>query len=401
MQKLVVIGNGMAGFACLEQIRQRDHNFEITIFGDERRANYDRKVLPSVLAGVKSPGDIALNDLNWYQDNGILTRLGVRVTRLDRQRRLVVDEDGGSTAYDRLILATGARPWLPPLPGLERENVYTLRTLDDALSILQLLRGGMRAAVIGGGVLGVETACALQAHDCDVTLVQLADRLMERQLPAVASRYLQRRMESRGIRVLLGTETQSLIGGGRVEGLRFVSGEVLPADVVIIAAGIRPEVELALHAGLEVGRGVVVNDNMETSAQDVSAAGGCTEHRGRTFGLGDAIQEQARALAAAITGDRGPAFTGVVPVTRLRLPGIEIVSAGGVDDAGIETLEYEDQAETYKKLFLRDNRLLGFVLAGDISDEPRYLDWLRHGTDLGALRRQLLSPRSLEETALT
>ena len=395
MKRLVVVGNGMAGFACLGQILQRPHNFEITVFGDETRANYDRKILPSVLAGAKSPDEIALNDLNWYQDNGILTRLGVRVVRLDRDRRLVIDEDGGATEYDLLILATGARPFLPDIAGLEQENVHTLRTLDDTTALLERLRPGLKTAVIGGGVLGLETACGLRVRGCEVTVVQAADWLMERQLDLAASCCLQRHIESLGIRVLLRTRTEALLGDGSVQGLRFATGKELPAEAAVIATGIRPEVELARQAGLDVRRGVVVNDYMETSAPDIFAVGGCTEHRGQTFGLGDALLEQGRVLAAAITGNRSVAFTGASPVTKLAIPGINVLSAGSIDETepGVEVVVHEDPSrQVYKKLFLRDNHLAGVILAGDTTDELYYLDWLREATDLQGLREHLLSP---------
>lgn len=399
MTRLVVVGNGMAGFACLRQILQRAHNFEITVFGDEPRANYDRKVLPSVLAGVKSPDQIALNDLNWYQDHGIRTRLGVRVVRLDPVRRVVIDEDGGATGYDRLILATGACPRLPSIAGLDLDNVYTLRTLGDAALMLQRLRPRMWAAVVGGGVLGVESACALRARGCEVTLVELAGRLMERQLDAAASSYVQHKLEALGVRVLLGAKTESLSGVGSVQAVRLPSGLLIPAEIAVIATGIRPGVELAREAGLVINRGVVVNDYMETSVPGIFAAGGCTEHRGEIFGMGDGILEQAEVLSAAITDSPGPAFTGAVPVTKLALAGIEILSAGSVDETapGVEVLRDEDPyLGAYKKLFIKDNCLVGAILAGDLTDEQRYLDWLRSAADLSALRPHLFSPPSLQ-----
>jgi len=404
MKRLVVVGNGMAGFACLQQILQRPHDFEITVFGDEPRANYDRNVLASVLAGLKSPDEIALNDWNWYQDNGILTRLGVHVVRLDPARRLVIDEDGGATEYDRLILAMGARPWLPPIAGLNLDNVYTLRTLDDAGLMLQRLRPGLRTTVIGGGVQGVETACALRLQGCEVTLVQLAGRLLEHHLDAAASAYVQHKLEALGVRVMLGAETQSLSGRGSVETVRLPSGLLIPAEIVVIATGVQPDVELARQAGLNVRRGVLVNDYLETSAPGIFAAGGCTEHRGQTYCWGEAILEQAGVLAAAITGNSGPAFTGAAPVTKLSLAGIDILSAGSVDEIapGVEILQYDDPLRgAYKKLFLKDNRLVGVILAGEVSDEQRYRDWLSGGADLSELHPVLLSPRPLEETAAT
>jgi nitrite reductase (NADH) large subunit len=399
MKRLVVVGNGMAAVACLEQILQRDHDFEITIFGDETHANYNRVVLPAVLAGDKSPDEIALKDRNWYQDTGILTRLGVRVVRLDPAERLVIDEDGGATRFDRLILATGSRALVPPIAGLEQENVHTLRTLDDTRALLQKLRPGLKTVVLGGGLLGLEAARGLQVRGCKATVVERADRLMQRQLDIAGSLYLKRKIEGLGIRVLLDKKTEELLGPGIVEGLRFDAGDVLEAEAVVIAAGIRPDAELARQAGLEVCQGVVVNDYMETSDPDIFAVGGCTEHRGVTFGLGEALLEQGMVLAATITGNRGPVFTGAAPVNRLNIPGLDAFSAGNIDEseAGVELLRYEDPSQgVYKKLLLRGNRLLGVILVGDASDQDRYLDWLCRAADLTALREHLLFPPPMD-----
>lgn len=249
--------------------------------------------------------------------------------------------------------------------------------------------------VIGGGLLGLEAARGLQLRGCDVSVVHLFDTLMERQLDSAGGAYLQRKIESLGIRVLLPKQTQTLFGNGRVDGLRFSSGEELEADLVVIAAGIKPNSELARKAGLSVGRGIVVNDYMETSDPDIFAVGECTEHQGRTFGLVAPLMEQGKVLAATITGNRGPAFTASVPAAKLKIMGVEIFSAGSTDDAepGVETVRYEDPAlGIYKKLVLKNNRLYGVILVGDTSDERRYTQWLREETDLSAQRKHLLFP---------
>ena len=395
MKQLVVVGNGMAGVACVEQILKRKHNFEITIFGDETHVNYNRILLSMVLAGEKSAEDIVLNDLDWYRKNNIRARLGVRVANIDREARVVIDQEGRATPFDKLILATGSSAFIPPIPGVDKDNVHVFRTLDDTRALLEKAGKGCKAVVIGGGLLGLEAARGLQLRGCDVSVVHLFDTLMERQLDSAGGAYLQRKIESLGIRVLLPKQTQAILGNGHIQGLRFASGEEVEADLLVIAAGIKPNADLARKAGLDVGRGIVVNDYMETSDPDIFAVGECTEHRGRTFGLVAPLMEQGKVLAATITGNRGLAFAASAPATKLKIMGIEIFSAGSTDatEAGVETICYDDPGlGIYKKLVLKNNRLQGVILVGDTSDERRYTQWLREETDLSAQRKHLLSP---------
>jgi nitrite reductase (NADH) large subunit len=394
-QQLVVVGNGMAGVSCVEQILKQPHNFEITIFGDETHVNYNRILLSLVLAGEKTADDIVINDLNWYRSNDIRARLGVKVVDIDREKKLVIDDAGGVTPYDKLILATGSSAFIPPIPGVDKNNVHVFRTLDDTRALLEKSRPGLKAAVIGGGLLGLEAARGLQMRGCEVTVVHLMETLMERQLDATGGLYLKRKIESLGIRVMLPQQTAALFGNGRVNGLRFASGEELEAELVVVAAGIRPNAEVGRKAGLEVKRGIVVNDYMETSAPNIYAVGECTEHRGQTFGLVAPLFEQGRVLASTITGGKGQSFTGASPAAKLKIMGVDIYSAGSIDETapGVETVRYEDPAQgVYKKLFLKDNQLTGMILVGDVEDEQIYMDWMRKGTDLSALRRQILFP---------
>ncbi len=395
MKRLVVVGNGMAGVACVEHILKRNPDFEITIFGDETHVNYNRILLSMVLAGEKSADEIVLNDIEWYRSNNIRARLGVKVSGIDRGSRVVIDEEGQSTLYDKLILAAGSSAFIPPIPGVNKENVHVFRTLDDTRSLLAKARKGLKTVVIGGGLLGLEAARGLQVRGCEVTVIHLMDSLMERQLDATGGEYLKRRIESLGIRVLLPRQTAALVGNGHVDGLRFATGEELEAELVVIAAGIKPNAALARRAGLEVNRGIVVNDFMETSDPDIFAVGECTEHRGQTFGLVAPLFDQARVLAATITENRGPVFSAPAPAAKLKIMGVDIFSAGSIDETepGVEVLRYEDPAlGAYKKLLLKDNRLHGLILVGDVQDEPIYMDWMRGGTDLAPMRRQLLFP---------
>lgn len=395
MKKLVVVGNGMAGVACVEHILKHNPDFDITIFGDETHVNYNRILLSMVLAGEKSADEIVLNDVEWYRSNGIRARLGVRVARIDRAARTVVDMDGGETPFDNLILAMGSNAFIPPIPGVDKENVHVFRTLDDTRALLAKARKGLKTVVIGGGLLGLEAARGLQVRGCDVTVIHLMDSLMERQLDATGGEYLKRRIEGLGIRVMLPRQTAAIIGNGHVDGLRFATGEEMEADLVVIAAGIKPNAALAREAGLAVNRGIVVNDYMETSDPAIFAVGECTEHRGQTFGLVAPLFDQARVLAATITNNRGPVFSAPAPASKLKIMGVDIFSAGSIDESepGVEVVRYEDPSVgAYKKLLLKNNRLHGMILVGDVEDEPTYMDWMRTGTDLSAMRRQILFP---------
>ncbi|HKD04609.1 MAG TPA: nitrite reductase large subunit NirB [Bryobacteraceae bacterium] len=403
MNRIVVVGNGMAGVACIENILKRSGDFDITVFGDETHPNYNRIMLSLVLAGEKQASDIVLNDVDWYRDNRIHARLGVAIDSIDRETRTVIDAQGRVTPYDRLILATGSSAFIPPIPGVDKDNVHVFRTLDDTRALMAKARKGLKAAVIGGGLLGLEAARGLQVRGCDVTVIHLAPTLMERQLDATGGEYLKRRIESLGIRVMLPRQTAALCGNGHVQGLRFADGEELDAELVVIAAGIRPNADLARRAGLRVNRGVIVNDYLETSDPRIFAVGECTEHNGQTFGLVAPLFEQARVLAAAITGEAARAFSAPNPAARLKIMGVDIFSAGSIDEAepGVEVVRYEDASlGAYKKLFLKDNRLSGMILVGDVADEDTYMEWMRTGADLSSLRRQILFPPPATDTGL-
>jgi NAD(P)H-dependent nitrite reductase large subunit len=392
--RLVVVGNGMAGVASVEHILKYALRFDITIFGDETHANYNRILLSSVLAGEKSSDEITLNPLEWYRQSGITLRLGARVTGVDVERRIVIADDGSIAPYDRLVFATGSSAWMPPVEGLDKDGVFTFRTLDDTRALLGRAGPGVKALVIGGGLLGLEAARGLQVQGCDVSVVHLMDRLMERQLDVTGGSFLKERMEELGVRVLLGRTTRAILGNGHVEGVEFSDGERIAADLVVVAAGIRPNAELGRRAGLQVNRGIVVNDYMETSQPDIFAVGECVEHKGVCYGLVAPIIEQAKVLAATITGNKGPSYTGSVQAATLKIMGVDVFSAGDWTDAsGAEPVRFEDPTQgVYRKVVLRDGRLSGVILVGDASDSHRYVEWLRSGMTLIEPRRQLLFP---------
>ncbi|MBM3767849.1 MAG: NAD(P)/FAD-dependent oxidoreductase [Acidobacteria bacterium] len=395
MKQLVVIGNGMAGVACVEQILKFTHDFQITIFGDETHVNYNRIMLSSVLAGEKSADDIVINDIDWYQSNGITPRLGVRVTAIDSEARTVTGADGSVTRFDKLIIATGSSAFVPPMDGVDKKNVHVFRTLDDTRDLLEKSRPGCKAVVIGGGLLGLEAARGLQVQGCAVTVVHLGDRLMDRQLDPTGGMFLNRKMKNLGVDVLLQKSTRALTGNGKVEGLRFADGEEIDAELVVIAAGIRPNSALGKLAGVEVNRGIVVNEFMETSHPDIYAVGECTEFRGELFGLVAPLYEQGKVLAATITGNKGPAFESKAQAAKLKIMGVDVFSAGVIDDSDpdVEVVAYEDRSlGIYKKLFVKDNRLVGVILVGDASDDHKYKSWLNSGEDLSKQRKHLLFP---------
>ena len=400
MKKLVVVGNGMAGVACVEQILRYRHDFEITIFGDETQVNYNRILLSSVLAGEKSDADIVLNDLDWYQRNKIDLRVGIRIVSVDARGKTVTGDDGSVAPFDKLLLATGSIPLIPSIDEVKKDGVLVFRNLEDTRSLLERCRPGLKAVVIGGGLLGLEAARGLQVRGCDVTVIHLMDWLMERQLDATGGSYLAVKMNQMGITVLLGLSTTAILGNGKVEGVQFKGGGSIPADLVVIAAGIRPNVTLGLEAGLEVKRGIVVNDHLETSHPDIFAVGECVQHNGICYGLVAPLLDQGKVLAATITGNKGPKYQGSVQAAKLKIMGVDVFSAGKIDDKldGSEVIRYEDAAlGVYRKLTLKDGKLAGVILVGDTSDSYRYMDWLRTGKDIAPLRRQLLFPAPVED----
>ncbi|MBK5292864.1 MAG: NAD(P)/FAD-dependent oxidoreductase [Acidobacteriia bacterium] len=403
MEKLIVIGNGMAGVACVEQILKHAPKFDITIFGDETHVNYNRILLSSVLAGEKEMDDITINGLDWYQSNSIGLRLGVRITGIDSAAKTVTGDDGSVTDYDKLLIATGSTPFIPPVPGAGKEGVFCFRNLDETKALLERAKPGIKAVVIGGGLLGLEAARGLQVQGADVTVVHLMDRLMERQLDPVGGLYLKRMIEDMNVKVLLNKSTTEILGNGHLEGLRFKDGETIDADLLVIAAGIRPNVELGRKAGLNVQRGIVVNDFMETSDPDIFAVGECVEHNGVVYGLVAPLYEQGKVLAATITGNRGPVYKGSISAAKLKIMGIDVYSAGFFDDtvAGVESIRYEDPAMgVYKKLVLKDGCLAGVILVGDVTDSHRYTEWLKSGADLSKDRKNLLFPGSSPDKGL-
>jgi len=401
MKRLVVVGNGMAGMACVEQILKHGPKFQVTVFGDETHVNYNRVMLSSVLAGEKSADEIVINTREWYTRNEIDLRVGVRIVDVDPDAKTVTGNDGSVTGYDTLLLATGSSAWMPPIDGLDKDGVFVFRTLDDTRELMRRSGPGKKAVVIGGGLLGLEAARGLQVQGCDVTVVHLMATLMERQLDPDGGFYLVGKMEELGVKVLLQRTTTAILGNGHVDGVALSDDTCIDADLVVVAAGIRPNVELGYKAGVRVSRGIVVNDYMETSEPDIFAVGECVEHRGVCYGLVAPLYDQGKVLAATITGNRGPTYTGTIQAAKLKIMGVDVFSAGDWSEQNAEPVRFEDRAlGVYKKLTVRDGKLAGVILVGDTSDSHRYMEWLRAQTDLAPQRRHLLFPPPAADAGL-
>ncbi|MGD8311736.1 MAG: nitrite reductase large subunit NirB [Gammaproteobacteria bacterium] len=392
-EKLVLVGNGMAGVRCLEELlKLAPDKYDITVFGAEPYGNYNRIMLSPVLAGEKSVDDIMLNDEHWYADNGITLHKGNEVTELDRARRRVVARDGTTVDYDRLLLATGSHPFMIPVPGRDKEGVIAFRDIRDVDTMLDAAHAYTRAVVIGGGLLGLEAANGLMKQGMDVTVVHLLDSLMERQLDRPAAALLKRSLEERGMKFLMGAETSELIGNGRVQGVRLRDGSEIAADLVVMGVGIVPNTELARSAGLHCERGIVVNDVMQSFDPRIYAVGECVQHRGIAYGLVAPLFEQGKVAANHLAGLGYASYQGSVTSTKLKVTGIDLFSAGEfIESEGDEVMSLQDPAAgTYKKLVIRDDRIRGAVLYGDTIDGTWYFQLMREQTSIADFRKTLL-----------
>jgi nitrite reductase (NADH) large subunit len=392
-RRLVVVGNGMAGMRAVEELLAlAPEQYAITVFGAEPHGNYNRILLSPVLADEKKLPDIMLNTPEWYAEHGITLHAGRPVARIDRVRRRVVAADGTEVSYDRLLLATGSDPVRLPLPGADLDGVLSYRDIADVERMVAASRHGGHAVVIGGGLLGLEAAYGLQKRGMQVTVVHLLDRLMDRQLDAAAAALLKRSLERRGLEFRMPAQTREIVGDGRVRAVWFADGAELAADLVVMAVGIRPNVALAREAGLACGRGVLVDDTLQTFDPRIYAVGECVEHRGRCYGLVAPLFEQARVVANHLAELGFARYSGSEVSTKLKVTGMDVFSAGefdGGDDA--DALTFEDGARgVYKKLVVRDNRIRGAVLCGDTLDGAWYFQLMRDGTDITHLRETLL-----------
>ncbi|MDA0191452.1 MAG: FAD-dependent oxidoreductase, partial [Proteobacteria bacterium] len=368
--------------------------YDITIFGAEPHPNYNRILLSPVLAGEMTVQEIVLNDLDWYAQHGIRLHLGKKVGKIDRVRRRVIAEDGTEEAYDRLLLATGSNPFMLPVPGNDLPGVIAYRDIKDTDEMIDAARNYKHAVVIGGGLLGLEAANGLKLRGMDVTVVHIGPWLLERQLDETAGRMLQKSLEDRGLKFLLEKHTEALLPGesGRVAAIRFKDGMQLPADLVVMAVGIRPNSALAESAGIYCNRGIVVNDTMQTYDPKIYAVGECVAHRGVAYGLVAPLFEQGKVCANHLANFGIGRYSGSVTSTKLKVTGIDLFSAGDyMGGPGTEEIVLNDAAGgVYKKLVLKENKLVGGVMYGDTADGPWYFQLLKDGRDIHDLRDHLI-----------
>ncbi len=392
--KLVMIGNGMAGVRTLEELRKYAPDlYDITVFGAEPHGNYNRILLSPVLSGEMTLPEIMLNDLDWYRDNEITLHAGKKVTNIDRVHRVVVAEDGTEAEYDRLLIATGSSPFILPVPGNDLPGVIGYRDIADTEAMIEAAQTHKHAVVIGAGLLGLEAANGLALRGMDVTVVHLMAWIMERQLDKAAADMLQASLEQKGLKFKLETQTAELVRGesGRVCAIRFKDGETLPADIVVMAAGIRPNIDLAKAAGLHCNRGIVVNDTMQTFDPRVYAVGECVEHRGTAYGLVAPLFEQAKVCANHLANFGIGRYQGSVVSTKLKVTGIDVFSAGDFSGKGAEEIVLHDrQGGVYKRILLKDNRIVGTVLYGDTADGSWYFQLLKDRQDVHDVRDHLM-----------
>jgi nitrite reductase (NADH) large subunit len=391
--KLVILGNGMAAGRVLDELFERaPDRYDVTMFGAEPRVNYDRIMLSPVLAGEKRFDDIIVHSDDWYAQHKVNLRKGETVVAIDPGARTVRAQSGVIERYDTLIVAIGSRPILIPVPGVELPGVVTFRDLDDVNAMLAAAQKGGNAVVIGGGLLGLEAAAGLAAKGMKTTVVHLMPTLMERQLDPNAAYLLQKAIEKRGIEILTSANTNAILGDDKVTGVRLEGGRTLPADLVVMAVGIRPHIALAKEAGLKVNRGIVVDDCLRTSDKNIFAIGECVEHRGQCYGLVAPLYEMAKTLAAVLAGEIVTGYAGSVLSTKLKVTGIDVFSAGDFSegDEKDEIVLRDPSRGVYKRVVLRENRIIGAVLYGDTADGSWYFDLLKKAADIKSMRDMLI-----------
>tara|TARA_R110000787_G_scaffold52534_4_gene123628 strand:+ start:3741 stop:6284 length:2544 start_codon:yes stop_codon:yes gene_type:complete len=389
---LVVIGNGMAGCRAVEELLARDAGrYRVTIFGAEPHVNYNRIMLSPVLAGEKTFDDIIINDRAWYADNRIDLIVADPVVAIDRSAKTVTSQSGRTIAYDKLLIATGSDPFIIPVPGKDLPGVISFRDMKDVDAMLDAANRGGDAVVIGGGLLGLEAAHGLTLRGMKVTVLHIMPTLMERQLDEAAGWLLKSALEARGQTILTGADTAEICGEGKVEGVRLKDGTLIPASLVVMAVGIRPCVALARAAGLDIGRGIKVDDHMVTSDPDVLAVGECVEHDGNVYGLVAPLWDMCRSLADGLT-DRHTGYKGSVTSTKLKVAGLDVFSAGDFSGGeGCEDIVLRDASRgVYKRVVVKEERVIGAVLYGDTADGGWYFDLLKRGEDVADIRDLLI-----------
>lgn len=402
-KRLVMIGNGMAGARCIEEILKRNRDmYDITMIGDETYPNYNRIMLSNVLQGKTTFNDININDWDWYEANQIKLISNERVNKIDREARQVVTNQGTTVPYDELIIATGSSAFILPVPGHDLEGVVGFRTIDDTQFMMDTAEQYKKAVVIGGGLLGLEAARGLLNRGMEVHVVHLLPNLMEMQLDDAAAKLLKKDLEKQGMKFLMEKKTAEIYGEQRVQGLRFDDGTSVECDLVVMAVGIRPNVAIAREAGLDVNRAIQVNDYMQTSDPLIYAVGECAEHRGIAYGLVAPLYEQGNVLADFLTGQPTKGYHGTILSTQLKVAGCDLFSGGEIHaDENTKAIVVQDEFNgTYKKVLVRDNKVVGVVLYGDASDGTRLFSMLKKEADINEYTSASVLHKAGEDSGL-
>lgn len=383
----------MAGMRTIDELlKLAPEKYDITVFGAEPHGNYNRIMLSPVLAGDKVIDDIITHDIDWYQRNNITLHTDATVTKIDRIKKTVHTDTGLSASYDKLLLATGSNPFMLPLPGADLEGVISFRDIRDVNTMIDTAKQYKKAVVIGGGLLGLEAANGLKLQGMDVTVVHLTNGLMNQQLDQTAADLMRVELEESGLNFLMEHQTEALLGDERVEKVRFSNGTEVDADLVVMAIGVRPNIELAMNSGLQCERGILVDDTLQTYSPNVYAVGECVQHRKQTFGLVAPLYEQAKVCANHLAEMGIAHYLTKATATKLKVTGINLFSAGDfLGDDESESLVYSDPARfIYKKLVLKNNKIVGTVLYGDTLDGNWYFSLLNEQTDISDMRENIL-----------
>ncbi|QPK65564.1 NAD(P)/FAD-dependent oxidoreductase [Methylomonas sp. LL1] len=394
--KLVVIGNGMAGMRTVDELIQiAPDKYQITVFGAEPHGNYNRIMLTPVLFGAKSISDIMIHDFAWYRRNRITLHCGAdkTVVDVDRVNRRVFAKDGTSVEYDRLLIATGSLPLMLDIPGRDLDGVMGFRDIADVETMIEKAKVKQHAVILGGGLLGLEAANGLMQRGMQVTLVNRAGHLLNRQLDSQAAGFLQRQLESKGMAFRLGVTVAEAIGQDRhIGNVRLSDNSLLPADILVMATGIQPNIRLGLDIGLSCERGIIVNDSLQTSDQTIYAVGECVQHRGEVFGLVAPVYEQAKVCAQQLAGHSAAAYRTLLSATMLKVTGIDLFSIGDFEgDAGCQQQVLVDHAlGVYRKIILKNNVIVGMIMYGDTSDSAWYLNLIKNKINIAAIRDRLI-----------
>jgi nitrite reductase (NADH) large subunit len=400
--RLLVIGNGMASVRFVETlVRLAPDRFTITVVGAEPQVGYNRVLLSALLSQDIDHDDILLKDHDWYQLNAVTLITGDAVEMVDAARQVACLKSGQVIAFDLCVFATGSHPIRLPVQGMEKAGVITFRDLSDVDVMQGAIEAKHRVAVIGGGLLGIEAAYGLAKRGANVTLVHVMDRLMERQLDPTAAALVKRALERKGVKILLQKQTSAVAGDTSARGLTFVDGDMLEADLIVCAVGIKPNADLAKATGIMVNRGIIINDDMATNIPGYYAIGECAEHRGVAYGLVEPAYAQAEALARRLIGESA-SFEGMVLSTNLKVSGLPVFSAGAfVESHEAESITLRNRRSgTYRKLVIRNDRLIGCVLVGEVEDGLWFLDLIRREIEISAVRKLLIHGRNFVEPSL-